>query len=337
MFMYFSTAKLYRFGFSKDEVKRAERCCLRRIARGRYVASGTCEDPAHESIWSLLKNSETVEFSEFGDMRDEMENLRVLTRARAEAIVTRSGRSRVTKGGEVFSHISAALIHGLALAYSATSRVEVSRPNISRKYRHLHVRNRHVPLGQQEVIGIYSVTTLERTLIDVSRDHNLDIAVAMVDDAIRTRRTSVSKIAEAMNECAELRADAAVHTVLKLADGRREAPSESIAGVRFHEHGIGGFEPQVEFHDQSGRVFARVDFCNEDARVIVEVDGIEKYFLGGGNARESIRREKAREAALEAMGYRVIRLSFGELFQAQPFSHILNVVTSRIRGRVDDS
>lgn len=332
MHLYLATDKLYRLGFTKDEIRRAERCCLSRIARGRYVATAVCDDPRHHAIWSALSEDELSALTLRGNMQDDMDRLRLLIRARAENVNAASGRNRVTKGREVFSHLSAAMIHGLDPAYPATSRVEVLRPNVSRKYRYLHVRNREVPTGQKAVIGMYSATSLERTLIDVARDYELDLAVPLIDEAIRGGRTSRNRLGDQLELCPEIRGGGAARQAIELSDGRREAPSESIAAVRFFEHGIGGFEPQVEFFDESGRVLARVDFCNVDAKVIIEVDGIEKYFMDD-DVRGNLAKEKARESALEARGYRVIRLSFGQLFRSQPFAHILNTVAARLRQR----
>lgn len=332
MHLFLSTGKLHRLGFTKDEIRRAQRCCLSRIARGRYVATSVCDDPRHRAIWSVLSEDEFEALASRGNMRDEMDQLRLLIRARAEKVNAASGRNRVTKGREVFSHISAALIHGLDPAYSATARVEALRPNVSRKYRYLHVRNRELPRDQTTVIGMYSATTLERTLVDVARDYELALSVALIDQAIRDGLTSRRHIADQVDRYPAVRGDGAVRQALALSDGRRESASESIAAVRFFEHGIEGFEPQVEFFDESGRVFARVDFCNVDAKVIVEVDGIEKYFMDD-DARRKLAKEKARESALEARGYRVIRLTFGQLFQSAPFDHILNTVAARLRQR----
>ena len=331
MYLCMTTEKLYRLGFTKDEVRRGERCCLTRIARGRYVATGSCDDTRHETIWAALSEADFEEFGHQGDMRDEIEPLRVLIRTRAEKIHTASGRWRVTKGREVFSHLSAALVHGLPIAYPAETRVEVFRPNVSRKYRHLYVRNRDVPSAHRKMVGIYAVTTMERTLIDIARDYPPDVSVPMFDEVIRRGRTTRFRIEAVLAECPESRGDAAVLRALDLTDGRREAPSESIAAVRLFEHGITGFEPQVEFFGHLGEVIARVDFCNHDARLIVEIDGLEKYTMEGRSTRESLAAEKDREAALEARGYKIIRLTFGDLFRTAPFERILGILAARLR------
>ncbi|MGO1290883.1 MAG: DUF559 domain-containing protein, partial [Brevibacterium linens] len=166
---------------------------------------------------------------------------------------------------------------------------------------------------------------------DIARDYAPDVSVPMLDEVIRRRRTTRFRIEAVLAECPESRGDAAVLRALDLTDGRREAPSESIAAVRFFEHGITGFEPQVEFFGHLGEVIARVDFCNHDARLIVEIDGMEKYTMDGRSTRESLAAEKAREAALEARGYKIIRLTFGDLFRTAPFERILGTLAARLR------
>src|SRR5699024_7069534 len=59
----------------------------------------------------------------------------------------------------------------------------------------------------------------------------------------------------------------------------------------------------------------RVDFCHRQARLIVEIDGLGKLYLGSGVPREELERERSREQWLRERGWRVIRISWQELFQ----------------------
>ena len=74
-----------------------------------------------------------------------------------------------------------------------------------------------------------------------------------------------------------------------------------------------------------------MDFCHREAKLIVEIDGLEKYTMDGRSPRLSIAAEKAREAALEARGFKIIRLTFGDLFRIAPFERILGELASRLR------
>ena len=53
--------------------------------------------------------------------------------------------------------------------------------------------------------------------------------------------------------------------------------------------------------------------------------------MEGRSTRESLAAEKDREAALEARGYKIIRLTFGDLFRTAPFERILGILAARLR------
>lgn len=330
MYAFITAARLIRLGFTREEVRRALRCCLRRVARGRYVTEFVCTDPAHSRLWESIKSGSSNDFVHFGDIRDRVERLKVLIRARAEHLQECQLKQRAPRGGETFSHLSAALIHELPVSVINERRAEVTRPTVSRTYTNLRVRRRAIPQTQKVKIGIYPVTSLERTLIDVARDSPLHVSVPMLDHVLRCDSTNLAEIRSAVSACAEVEGGRSVEDALKLADGRRESVAESVCAVRFFEFGIVGFVPQVNIFDDAGSWLGRVDFCHEKAKVIVEVDGMGKYGLGSGDPKWEIEKEKLRESALSAAGYLVIRLTWRQLFRSELFNHILNATASRL-------
>ncbi len=333
MYSIMTTARLLRSGFSKRELARAERCCLRRIARGRYAVERICDNPAHQCVWAAVDEGHAEEFELFNDRRDAEQNLKALIRARAEKVNEQESVRPSVRGREVFSHLSAALIHGLPTVTLPDRRVEVIRPGASRKHRHLRVRNTTLPHSGWVTVGIYRVTTLERTLVDVALTYDLATAVSMIDHALHLEWTSVEAIQEVLVECDGARAQRRARCALGLADALRESPAESVAAARFFEHGIRGFVPQVEFRDRFGRVFARVDFCHQPSKVVVEVDGLAKYSMGPGTPRQALENEKSRDAQLSALGYRVIHLTWKQLFLAGPFEDVKRVISERVIAR----
>lgn len=333
MYTQFTAARLLRLGFSRAEVKRAQGCCLQRVARGRYVTERVCSNPAHDRLWESVKTGSSDEFPQFGDIRDRVERLKVLIRARAEHLQAAQLNQSSPRGGELFSHLSAALIHELPVSGFNAQKVEVVRPAVSRTYAHLRVRRRSIPEGQHTRTGIYPVTSLERTLIDVARDYSLEMAVPMFDHALRSRSTTLDAVMSSALECAEINGARKVETAIELADERRESAAESICGVRFFEFGISGFVPQVNIFDSDMNWLGRVDFCHEAAKVIVEVDGMGKYSLGSGNPNREIEKEKLRESALSAAGYLVIRLTWRQLFRSELFTFILSATAERLASK----
>lgn len=71
------------------------------------------------------------------------------------------------------------------------------------------------------------------------------------------------------------------------------------------------------------RGLTRVDFRNEELKLIVEFDGLEKYGVARDAAAEPdaaqdaaavVVAEKFREDALRALGYRIARIVWSDLF-----------------------
>ena len=99
--------------------------------------------------------------------------------------------------------------------------------------------------------------------------------------------------------------------------------------MRFYEFGIVCMEPQVEMFGNAGVCFARVDFCHRASRTIVEVDGLGKYTEYASDAKEALADEKRRDDRLAAMGYRVFRVTWKQLFLAGTFEEIGRIVRER--------
>lgn len=95
----------------------------------------------------------------------------------------------------------------------------------------------------------------------------------------------------------------------------------------FHALGIQQPEQQVDIHGRTGAFIARVDFLFRAARVVVEFDGAVKY--AGADGRDALVREKRREDALRALGYRVVRLTWADLRRPERVRALLGEVTGR--------
>lgn len=98
-------------------------------------------------------------------------------------------------------------------------------------------------------------------------------------------------------------------TMVAFADGRRESVGESRCGVALAVAGI-VVTPQVEIHDRTGRLLARVDFLVDGTNVVIEFDGKVKY---AGGDPSVLWREKRREDELRALGYTLVRITWADL------------------------
>ncbi|UVI37281.1 DUF559 domain-containing protein [Brevibacterium spongiae] len=321
------TQELTRLGFNHSDIKRARRCCLRRLSRGVYVVRHVCDQDSHRPLWASLVEKFHKAFVDNGDIRDETNALNALVMARyAQQSDLRADASKPNPPPEVFSHISAALMHTLPVAYPVTHQVEVVRPGTNRRFKSIHVRGNHIPSNHRTEIAGAAVTTIERTLIDVARSYNLDISVAMLDDALRRGLTTKDDILAVLDQCLEKRNISKVQLAISLADSRRESPAEAVAAVRFFQYGITGLDPQVAFHAEDLRRNIRVDFCHREARLIVEIDGIGKLYLGSGVPRQELEEERRREQWLRDRGWQVVRISWKELFQEAKFEEIRRAI-----------
>lgn len=327
MYKLLNTEELNRLGFRHSDIRRARSCCLRRLSRGVYLVKHVCDLDSHRPLWASIDEGVHEPFVEHGDERDKIEDLSASLFAHyAQRSDRRTDPAKPDPPAEVISHVSAALMHNLPIAYPVTHQIEVVRPGTNRKFKSIHVRGNCVPPNHRMRLGGAEVTTLERTIIDVARSYNLDISVAMLDDALRRGLTTKASIRDTLHQCLEKRNISQVHRAIDLADHRRESPAESIAAVRFFQHGISGMEPQVTFRTESLRRDIRVDFRHARARLIVEIDGLGKLYLGSGVPRKELEEERRREQWLRDRGWRVIRISWKELFHEAKFDEIRQAI-----------
>ncbi|WP_432791255.1 DUF559 domain-containing protein [Brevibacterium sp. K11IcPPYGO002] len=289
-----------------------------------YLVSRVCERDFHRPLWASIDERIHEVFIDHGDIRDEVNELNAsLSGHFSQRADQRTDDSKPDPPEEIYSHISAALIHGLPVAYPVTHQIEVVRPGVNRRFKSIHVRGNQIPQAHRATIGGAELTTLERTLIDVARSYNLDVSVPMIDDALHRELTTRETILTTLAQCLEKRNGLKVRLAIDLADARRESPAEAVAAVRFYEHGITGVEPQVTFRADSLNRDIRADFCHRRARLIIEIDGIGKLYLGSGVPRQELEAERRREQWLRDQGWQVIRISWKELFEEAKFHDIL--------------
>jgi very-short-patch-repair endonuclease len=94
--------------------------------------------------------------------------------------------------------------------------------------------------------------------------------------------------------------------LLALATPEAESPLESLTRLRLHDDGF----PTPELQVWIGR--DRVDMLFPAQRLILEIDGLEKY------RDDALRREKRREIRLRRQGYRVERVTWDDVVNRWP-------------------
>ena len=240
---------------------------------------------------------------------------RVIARARALDLVARTR--------PVFSHETAAALHGLPLFRPSREHVHVLAPEGRPGAASGVIRHRGaIADGDVVEVGGVACTSLLRTVSDVARTAAFEQAVTIADAALRS--LCVSRPGEYLSERAQSWRDETLEIArrsahglgrarraLGFADGRAQLPGESVSRIRLWELGFGRPDLQVRVPGPAGSNFY-VDFGFHDIRSFGEFDGTMKYIDGrltdGRSTAEVFDREKQREDWIRGITqYRYVR------------------------------
>ena len=218
----------------------------------------------------------------------------------------------------VFSHASAALIHGLPDWGLPLRKVAVCDEGASPRSRSTDLTTfRIVPdlAGEVTTVNGLRVTTPVRTVTDIAISTNRDACVAVADAALHGELVTRIALEESLEKSAGRRGIRRARHSLSLADGRAESVAETLSRLTFRDHGLPEPEIQVDIVNSRGIRVARVDFLWPEYGVVGECDGFGKYFEGltPAETRHRLGMEKDRDAELMALGYRVLHWRWRDL------------------------
>jgi len=195
-------------------------------------------------------------------------------------------------GGGVYSHVSAAVAHGLWLFRAEPARVHLSGATLNgQTLRSGPLVARHevpVPEADTEVIDGIPCTSLARTVADVIRQVPIVVGLALADAAMRRvawddeSRTYDEAGAEAFRAQVGVRLPVGgrgvrrARRVIELADGRAQLPGESASRLYLLELGFASPRLQVAVPAPNGGSYF-VDFGLDDVDAWGEFDGVVKY------------------------------------------------------------
>jgi hypothetical protein len=169
-----------------------------------------------------------------------------------------------------------------------------------------------VPLPKHHVTAAPNgmpVTTVARTLVDLARQLPRREVLVMTDKALHEGATTRREIDRVVADCAGWPGIRQAARNLALADERIESVAESFARSIMLDLGLPTPQPQVRIWNARGKCVARVDFYFPQWRLVVAVDGKEKYLTNPNAAWE----EKLQQDALHELGYEVVRLRWADL------------------------
>jgi hypothetical protein len=176
-----------------------------------------------------------------------------------------------------------------------------------------------------EVDGVH-LTPAARSVVETIRYTSYDIAVSVVDLALRQRFATAAQLSQALSLFAGRTGIRTATRAVEFGDGLAESVGESRLRVLLADLGLPAPVLQAEIRDATGSFVARVDFLLARWGVIIEFDGAEKY--RGEDGSQAVVAEKWREDRLRDLGYEVVRVSWADL-------HEPVMVIRRIRLAID--
>jgi very-short-patch-repair endonuclease len=203
--------------------------------------------------------------------------------------------------GALLSHRSAAALWGLTRPGNAP--VDVSAPS-GRGRPGLTVHEGGIHRDDRAVVKRIPVTSVARTLFDLAEAIDENELEGAFEEADRLRLLEMNALGEV---CARGHGRRALRPVQRLIEEARDpdrtrSPLESRFAKFCREYRLPPPVTNVTKFDRE------VDALWEPARLMVEVDGFSHH-----SHRAAFERDRARDAAMQADGYRVIRVTHRRL------------------------
>ncbi|WP_416417498.1 hypothetical protein [Paenarthrobacter aromaticivorans] len=282
------TDELLRFGHSSRSIKAlVDVGQLHRMRYGCYIRSST---------WQAQ-----------GPRRQAMERI----------IAHAHGTLTTSTGGFVYSHLSAARLHGL-FVWGVDDKVHIlhpSRPSSDRWG--MDVRGHTGICDEDDVATVRGLraTTLERTIADCAMMLSYPKALVIMDHGLRLG-ADATLLAGMAAASAGKRGVRTLRKALDNADPSSESAGETMTRNLIQRLRIKPPQPQYEVQSRVG--LYRMDFAWKEEKLALEFDGRTKYF-DFKPTDEVIFEERRREKALIEEGWRFIRIEWKDLFQERAF------------------
>ncbi|MFA5891326.1 MAG: type IV toxin-antitoxin system AbiEi family antitoxin domain-containing protein [Actinomycetota bacterium] len=175
----------------------------------------------------------------------------------------------------------------------------------------IHIPEDPSPPEDLTTIDGIPVTKPARTLLDLATIESADVLEQCLDDALRRRLVSIAFLERWLADPQRKRHRGA-RRLQRLVDERAargvtESPVETsvLQLIRSRRLPL----PMLQYVvTDAGRFIARLDFAYPDQRVAIEVDGFRHH-----DTRATFDDERARGNAIEALGWRILRVTAAHL------------------------
>jgi hypothetical protein len=249
-------------------------------------------------------------FSDVWEAADLTERHRI----RARAVL------RTHDEGFVLSHQTSLLEHDVDHWGLDLERVQLTAPNgrSGRRTPAVCVHSGTVTPARTELVNGVPATVLSRALVETSCTHGIEVGVVSMDSALRKSLVTPDDLRRAYEEAGDWAGARQAGLAVRLADGRSDSVGESRCRFLMWHQGIPMPELQFDVHRSDGSLVGTTDFAWPEAGLLGEFDGKVKYgrlARDGESPADVVFREKRREEALcEITGWRMIRLSWSDLY-----------------------
>ena len=191
--------------------------------------------------------------------------------------------------GAIVSHSTAAVAHGLPVWRLPDQPCVTVPPRFTGEISAAHLHRATTPVDHIAAAGI-PATGIERTVIDVGREHGALAALVVADAALHLRLTTIELLREQLADCRGWPGVRAAREAIGLADARSESPLETASRYKLKDR-FPKPELQASIYTVDGRFLGRSDFLWDELGLVGEADGQEKFDRGLVSPYEEHRRQ----------------------------------------------
>lgn len=205
-----------------------------------------------------------------------------------------------------FSGLTAAWLHGLDV--EPCDPIEAIAPPAAGISARAGILIRRCALDSSEVVKARGlpVTSILRTLRDLSLRLSLTEAVVVTDMALHARLTSAEALSKAVGRSSGCQGVRQLRQVLEFMEPATESPMETRLRMLLILGGLPRPEVQVDIRDRWHRFVGRPDLYYRKHRLGLEYDG--------GIHRETLVEDNRRQNRLLETGIRLLRFTAGDVF-----------------------
>lgn len=212
----------------------------------------------------------------------------------------------------VLSHASAALMWGAPL-FGLPAKVELSLPRSNHRH-HSQVRyhsDRSEVCEAAQIVAGFPVTDPLTTILDCARSLPVVQALAITDYFLHHAHVPYRDVYTHLVGSSGYRTGS-FSLIAESMSALTESPLESLAMLRIVQSKLERPRQQLEIWTHDGRVH-RADFAWESLKLLLEVDGLHKYYGAYRPPEEQLRRDALRQRSLELAGWTVVRATWDDL------------------------